>query len=176
MANSNEERQSLHIHYSPSFQYSLGYLAEYLDDIDEPVHFAQYNRLEKRWNKLHSQANVYTKTGVGLHDENGGQAAYFTGFATDWETQRYFVSYENRYLDGEVLNGFFRQTARVGVAPYIGEYGDLHTWLMLEAMHTPEAQDNLVITPLVRLFKSTVLIELGVNENGHALANTILRF
>ena len=52
--------------------------------------------------------------------------------------------------------------------PYIGDYGDLHTWLMLqvEAM----GQDTAIV-PVIRWFRSMHLVELGVHPNGGLLFN-----
>ena len=71
----------------------------------------------------------------------------------------------------------FQQKARLGIAPYIGDYGDLHTWLMLEASHQPDySGDTFIVTPLVRLFKGTTLVELGYSSDHRLLFNWVLRF
>ena len=67
----------------------------------------------------------------------------------------------------------------MGITPYIGEFGDLHTWLMLQVEHHPEEElesEQLIITPLVRLFKGAYLTEFGINSNGNAMVNLIIRF
>ena len=68
------------------------------------------------------------------------------------------------------------QKARLGVAPYVGDYGDLHTWLMLQVDHHPKQSDNITFTPMVRLFKSETLVEAGLSDDGDVLFNWILRF
>lgn len=68
------------------------------------------------------------------------------------------------------------QSARVGVAPYVGDYGDLHTWLMLEVEHNPEADDKFTLTPLVRLFKDVHLVEAGMGDDGSVLFNWVIRY
>ena len=68
------------------------------------------------------------------------------------------------------------QSARVGIAPYIGDYGDLHTWLMLQVDHVPESDEQITVTPLVRLFKDVHLLEAGMSNQGDVLFNYILRF
>ena len=68
------------------------------------------------------------------------------------------------------------QSARVGWAPYEGDYGDLHTWLMLEVSHLPENKDNFEITPMVRLFKDVHLLEAGMNTKGEILFNYVIRY
>jgi len=69
------------------------------------------------------------------------------------------------------------QAARVGFAPYEGDTGDLHTWLMLEIDHRPKNEDDLALTPLIRLFKGPVLIEAGYNLTANQpLINFTYRF
>ena len=103
--------------------------------------------------------------GAAYQDDSQRLAAY-TGLTADWETQRWFLSYENRIYQVGNLEHYFHQSARVGVAPYIGKYGDLHTWLMLQADHYTNEDKNFSVTPLVRLFKGDDLAEFGANLRG----------
>lgn len=177
MLQNNGDMNSLHLHYSPTARYSLGYKAEYWREGDYSIHALQMNNLLKRWNHPDSQANLYLKSGVGVAvDGDDTQEAAFTGVAADWEDRRYFVSYENRYTHAGDIDDFYMQSARVGIAPYIGEYGDVHTWLMLQVDHEPEGQDHVTVTPLVRLFKDTHLIEAGMSNQGDVLFNWVMRF
>lgn len=71
----------------------------------------------------------------------------------------------------------FSQSGRVGVAPYIGDFGDLHTWLMLEVQHDPETEEPVTVTPLVCFFRGVQLVELGYTpETDRAMFNWIVRF
>lgn len=177
MLQNNGDVNSLHLHYSPTAHYSLGYRGEYWREGDYSIHALQMNNLLKRWNNPDSQANLYLKSGVGVAvDGDDTQEAAFTGVAADWEDRRFFVSYENRYTHAGDIDDFYMQSARVGVAPYIGEYGDVHTWLMLQVEHEPEAKDQITVTPLVRFFKDTHLIEAGLSNQGDVLFNWVMRF
>ena len=182
MSMNNGEANNLHIHYSPTAQMSLGYKFEYWRDKEFTLNAVQMNNLIKRWNERHSQANLYLKSGVGVaySDEgafdNETEAAGFTGVAADWENRRYFISYENRYTDAGKIDDFFSQSARVGWAPYEGDYGDIHTWLMLQVEHSPENDNNFTVTPLVRFFKDVHLLEAGMNNHGEVLLNYVLRY
>lgn len=178
MLMNNGDVNSAHIHYSPSAKTSLGYKFEYRRNEDFTLNAVQMNNLLKRWNKKDSQANLYLKSGLGivLNDDEKAGAGGFTGIAADWENRRVFTSYENRYTEAAEIDGFYQQSARVGWAPYEGDYGDLHTWLMLQAEHMPEAQDNVTVTPIVRLFKDVHMLEAGVNNRGKILFNYVLRY
>ena len=170
------------VHYSPTARYALGYRAEYWREDDFYLHSLQVNNLLQRWNTKNSQANLYLKSGLGLATTDRGafdserDLAGFTGLAADWETRRYYVSYANRYTEAGDIADNFRQTARLGVAPYIAEYGDLHTWLMLEVRHAPESEDKVTVTPLVRIFKGTHLVEGGISDQGDVLFNWTIRY
>ena len=76
---------------------------------------------------------------------------------------------------GDIDKSYWQQ-ARVGVAPYIGDYGDVHTWLMLQVEHAPSDRYPVTITPLVRLFQGTKMLEAGVSTRGDVLLNLNLTF
>lgn len=181
MLSHTDEVASAHIHYSPTAKFSLGYRYEERSDEDVSLHLGQLNVLAKRWNKKHSQANFYLKSGLGVADANqsgkrSSRTASFLGVATDWEDRRFFVSYENRYTDMGDYGYFFSQSARAGFAPYVGDYGDLHTWLMLGVQHTPEAEHDVTVMPLIRLFKHVHLLEIGLTNHGDASFRYIFRY
>ena len=69
----------------------------------------------------------------------------------------------------------FKKT-RLGYAPYIARYGDIHTWLMYELQHMPEMNNTLTSSVLIRLFKSTNLVELGIDQNKNAILNFTKRY
>ena len=81
------------------------------------------------------------------------------------------------WLEAGAFGASFMQAARVGYAPYEGDTGDLHTWLMIEVDHRPENDEPVGVTPLVRFFKDAALFEIGwsVTDN-QPLANFTYRF
>ncbi len=176
------DKHSVHVHYSPTARYSIGYKGEYWREEEWQFHGGQLNYLVKRWNAPTSQANIYLKSGAGVAYSDFGafdgetEPAAFAGIAMDWEDRRYFTSYENRAYYAGDIDKFFMQKARIGVAPYVGDYGDLHTWLMLQVDHNPSKKDEVTFTPLVRLFKDVYLVEAGVSDGGDVLVNWIVRF
>jgi len=170
---------SVHAHWSPTASDSIGLYSE--RNWGEDFHFTglQYNRLLKRWNGPGSQANTYLKLGAGQADgfgDSGSEFSTFAEFAADWETRRWFTSYSGRAIDWGP-DASVRHAARVGVAPYIGDYGDLHTWLMLQMENHPDTDEPLRTTPLVRLFYNVQMIEIGYTvETEEILFNWIVRF
>lgn len=182
MITTNADAHALQLLYSPTAKYSVGYGLEYWRDNDYAIHALQINNLLKRWNMPDAQANLYLKSGVGIATSDEGDfdgetdPAAFTGVLADWENRRLFISYENRYTEAGNIDDFFMQSARVGVAPYIGDYGDLHTWLMLEASHTPEDDDTVSVTPLVRFFKGNHLVEAGASNRGDVMFHWMINY
>lgn len=177
MLMNDKDENSSHIHYSPTAKYSIGWRHEYMRGPKAHVDTLQVNNLIKRWNKPSEQANFYLKSGLGFAQDNGQfDPAVFTGMALDWETRRYFTSYENRFFWADETEKFIKHKARVGIAPYIGDYGDLHTWLMLQVDYDAGAKDSFSPTPLVRFFKDSTMIEAGYNFDNGIQFNFIQRF
>lgn len=179
MQENNGMYSSLHAHYSPTATDSVGLYVEQNWDMDTTFTGLQYNRLVKRWNAPASQGNVYFKLGAGAASPfAGGDAdlASFAGLAADWETRRVFVSYDVRARDFGPDESV-THAARLGVAPYVAEFGALHTWAMVQVENSPEADESLTFTPLVRLFKGPLLIEAGYTvETEEFMLNWTWRF
>lgn len=179
MQRNNGDFSSLHVHLSPTAKDSIGLYSE--RNWGEDFHFTglQYNRLLKRWNGKGSQANTYLKLGAGLADpfgEEGTDFSTFAEFSADWETRRWFTSYSGRAIDWGTDQSV-RHAARVGLAPYIGDYGDLHTWFMLQVENHPDTDEPVRTTPLMRFFYDAHLIEVGyTTETEEILFNWIIRF
>lgn len=179
MQQNNGGFSSFHGHYSPTFQDSVGLYVERNWEGDFTFTGVQYNRLAKRWNGKGEQANLYFKAAAGQADpfgEGSAELGGFVGVSADWETRRYFLSAETRALD----LGFdrsVRHAARAGIAPYIGDFGDLHTWLMVQVENHPEADEPTTVTPLVRFFKGVNLVEIGYTpQSEEFMFNWIVRF
>jgi hypothetical protein len=177
MTMNDGDSNSINLQYSPTATYSVGYTGEYLRNDNAKLHVAQINLLLKRWNNPDSQGNFYMESGVGIMDSKKHiTPAAFTGITTDWEDRRFLVSYRNRIMAGQDVTEDFTQWGRVGIAPYIGDYGDLHTWMMVELRHSPENKDPVTATPLIRLFKDTNMIEMGVSNQGKITFNFMKQF
>lgn len=180
MQNNSDEYSNLHVHYSPSIRYSIGYRAEFARGSDNQFHGLQFNYLAKRWNQPSAQANLYFKTALGQKKEEKNQLELVTdevlylGVAVDWENRRFFSSYSNRFQFSQSGIESRSHSARLGLTPYIGDYGELHTWLMLQVDKNPD--EEWVTTPLVRFFKSVYLLELGWSSEHTPLVNFIVRF
>ncbi len=173
----DKDANSSHIHYSPTAKYSIGWRHDHLRDVKANIDSIQLNNLIKRWNKPGKQANFYLKSGAGVaYDAGEFEPSAFTGIALDWETRRYFTSYENHLLYAGDIEKHIKHKARLGIAPYIGDYGDLHTWLMFQVDYDAGEEDSFSPTPLVRFFKGSSLLEAGYNFDDGVLFNFVQRF
>lgn len=182
MQKNDYNKNSLHVHYTPLIKYSIGYRGEYWKNKEWSFHGAQVNYLLSRLNNASSQANFYLKSGVGvaLSDyknlEKEKQPSVFSGFSMDWENRRYYTSYENKFIYANKIDKFFLQKIRLGLSPYIGKYGDLHSWLMFQIDHMPKSKDKFIYTPFLRMFKGDYLAEAGFSNNKELMFNFIKRF
>jgi hypothetical protein len=173
---------SLNVHYTANKDNSVGYLAEYKKDKDWLFNGVSWNRILIRENMPGSQFNFYLKSAAGVAYSNYGafedktEPEAHSGIAADWENRRYFTMYENKATYAGDIDKSFEQSVMLGVAPYIGDYGDLHTWAMLHIEHRPKEDDKFTVTPMLRFFKGTNLVEVGVSENSELTFNYIHRF
>lgn len=137
----------------------------------------QVNYLVKRWNMPDGQANIFSMTGAGVSQWHGDdEFSAWTGILADYETRRIFTSYEIRGMYAGDFEKSVWQRARVGVAPYVAGYDDLNTWFMVQVDHHPAKDDTVVVTPLVRFFYKTTLVEAGYSSNNHVMFNWLLQF
>ena len=159
MYKSNSMMSSYYYHYSPSFKYSVG--TEYINDRyynDQYISIRSTYLLDRK-NTKESQRNFYLTASLSTKSNN----EYYYGIHGDWETRRYFTSfsildkrsYQKSYTENEL---------QIGVAPYLGEYNQLHTWIMLKSKE--DTRDNKWKTyPFIKLFKGDFLLEVGSKES-----------
>ncbi len=175
-------RHSIHVHFSPKINHSIGYRGEYWRKKEWQFHGLQFNYLIKRLNTSKSQANFYFKNGAGVavgglkNKKSEIEPNLFSGVSIDWESRKYFTSYENRINFNTSIDKFFLQKVRLGFAPYLGGYGDLHSWIMAQIEHMPQAKNKIVFSPILRMFKGDFLTEIGVSNYEDIMFNFIKRF
>src|ERR1041384_6728689 len=76
----------------------------------------EFNTLLKRWNLPNGQGNIFNMSGAGLAlDGDEQQPALWTAFLADYESRRFFFSYETRFVwDGDIGKSVW-QLARAGI-------------------------------------------------------------
>ena len=170
MAFSDNMKNSLYYHYSPSYKYSIG-----IEDIKDKYFKDDYSYLRftyllNRKNTQISQRNLYFQSGVS----SKGYDEFFYGVHGDWETRRLFVGFGIKETEKN-MQDFSEQFYQVGVAPYLGDYGDLHTWIMLKIKEN--SLDNKRSTyPVLKFFKGNSLVEFGYNNKTEWDIHLMYRF
>jgi hypothetical protein len=174
MAERTGDDAGLLVHYTVDPRFSLGLRQQWSPDGDPARTQIVATRLLRRWNEPAAQANIYAKAALGVSEAAGRTGAADVEMMADWETRRWYVSAAAKGTrDGSDSTG--QMKARVGVAPYLGHFGDLHTWLMLEADWKPERADPVLVRPLMRFFYDVHLFELGWSSDDELFAAYILR-
>ena len=149
-------KESIYYHYSPSFKYSIG--VEELNNkiFDRSETNLRFTYLVNRKNTKNSQRNFYFQSAVSTKNSN-----FIYGVHGDWETRRYFIGFD--YKEVKNIIDYTDKHIQLGFAPYLGEYGDLHTWLMVKTKKN--SLNNKQITyPVVKFFKGNILLELGYDK------------
>ena len=149
-------KESVYYHYSPIYKFSMG-----LETMKNKVFSSnetniRFTYLINRKNKKLSQRNLYLQSAISSKDNN-----YVYGIHGDWETRRYFIGFD--YKEVKNIIDYSDKHIQLGLAPYLGEYGDLHTWLMVKTKKN--SLNNKQITyPVIKFFKGNVLLELGYDK------------
>lgn len=178
MQENDETGNTLSLDYTIDPKLAVGlYAKKESGDKDFTTIGPQVNYLVKRWNMPGAQGNIFSMSGAGVSRFRGDdEFSAWTGILADYETRRIFTSYEIRGMYAGDIEKSVWQRARVGFAPYLANYDDLNTWLMVQVDHHPAKEDNVVVTPLVRFFYKTTLVEAGYSSNDHVMFNWVLQF
>lgn len=178
MQENDETGYTLNLDYTIDPKLAVGlYAKKERGDMDFTTVGPQVNYLIKRWNLPGAQGNIFGMTGAGVSRFKGDdEFSAWTGILADYETRRIFTSYEIRGMYAGDFEKSVWQRARVGFAPYLANYEDLNTWFMVQVDHHPAKEDNVVVTPLVRFFYKTTLVEAGYSSNDHVMFNWVLQF
>lgn len=167
---SDEREDSVYYHYSPSYKYSLG-----IELVDEKQHTKnhanlRYTYLLDRKNTQYSQRNLYFQSSLST----GGNDEISYGFLGDWETRRYFIGFGAEELNSS-MRDYSKQFIQIGFAPYLGNYGDLHSWLMVKSKRD-SLTDEWNSYPVIKFFKGDYLLEFGIDENNEPDLHFMIRF
>lgn len=182
MLRNDAEINSVHIHYTPDTQHSIGLRLRLDRDADALFTGLQINRLFKRWNEIDSQANFYGRIAVGQVSDQSrlnreDELGLFAGLSADWETRRYYISGAVEHWDQGDFGTKSSAHGRLGIAPYVANTGALHTWFMIEGHYRPDDRDDEYgATAIVRFFKGPALLELGIDDDGEPAINYVHRF
>jgi len=180
MPSSGKGWRDLQVNYSVTNKYAFGLSEYYRKGRDSKADFGigQFNYLIERWNEMESQANIYASVGIGgrhdsVHDD--GFAGY-GALGADYETRRIYTLLAGESLQSANGVDFNRIRYRAGIAPYKAGFESLQTWLFLQVEYTPEMDDKVKTTPLVRLFYNNYALEVGVSLDGDPFLGAMAHF
>ncbi|MEC8170081.1 MAG: hypothetical protein VX036_02525 [Pseudomonadota bacterium] len=169
MYKTDSMKSSYYYHYSPLYRYSLG--VEYVNDrhFNDQYFNLRGTYLLDRENTKSSQRNFYITGGLSTKSSDN----FIYGIQGDWETRRVYsaISHTNQHTK---TKDFSESEIQLGIAPYLGEYDDLHSWIMVKAKKNTIDNDWNVY-PFVKFFKGDFLIELGT-KNSHWDIHYMIRF
>lgn len=181
MIENDETGNTFSLDYTFTPQFAAALYAKH--EIGERENFTavgpQLNTLVKRWNLEDGQGNIFWMNGVGGAFKDNGKGDHFSAWTSvlaDYETRRIFFSYEARIMYVQGTEKSFWQRGRVGFAPYLANYEDLNTWLMVQVDHHPDKTHAGAVTPLLRLFYKTLLVEGGISTRGTVMFNLVKQF
>lgn len=155
------------IHYGISRDWALGWHGRSMEN--DHYAMAQLNHRLLRKNNQNSQENLYVLTGIGPNIGRHSDWIGHLGVSWDWEDQSRYTQIAMHYYD--MRTPLVQLSARVGYAPYVGTYDDMHTWLIL-GMHAKQTDGHITthILPTIRLFKRDWLVEYATNTVDHAVS------
>lgn len=169
---------TLELYHSYSARNAVGLHAMWFDrDADDGFAAVQHNWLLRRWNLPGAQANLYTGLGAGAakREESGTELAGVGLFRADYETRRIYTALEIKGVASEAFNrGIVGVEA--GVAPYLAEFDELNTWVVLQAKHMTGMEDELDLIAKLRFFKNNLFVELGATHRGMPVAGLMVHF
>jgi hypothetical protein len=170
MAFSNAMQDSVYYHYSPSYRFSVGIEAVSDKYTDQEYAYWRSTFLLNRKNTQHSQRNIYLQAGISTQ----GLDHHFVGVHGDWETRRWFSGFGAKNVKTNTSD-YSEKFLQLGVAPYLGEYGDLHTWLMLKSKKDSRLE-GWSTYPVLKFFKGNLLLEVGYDREIEWDSHIMYRF
>lgn len=178
MQENDETGNTLTVDYTFDPHFALGLYAK--RDVGGKEFYTigpQLNTLLKRWNLPDGQGNIFSMTGAGAARQgSANEPAAWAALLADYETRRLFFSYEPRLMYARDIETSFWQRAYAGFAPYLANYDELNTWLLIRVDHHPAKKEAFVITPVLRFFYKTIWLEAGYSSNNHVMVNWTVQF
>lgn len=180
MIEAGEDMQMFELYHSITASQAFGTHFLRLDGkgVERHLMGLQYNRLLKRWNLPDAQANIYAGIGAGAaHDRERDRwtPAAVAIWQADYETRRIYTAYEGMAWVGDGFTHIGNSVA-VGVAPYLAEFDELNTWLLLKARHVTEFDDKIEVMPMLRFFYRNLFLEVGATLDGKPQVNFMIHF
>lgn len=181
MGHHNPRMSHFQLNYSWKYWFATGYhhFSVRPQGSLKTANFLSTNFLLKRWNGEDFQANIYAAVGAGTSDISEESKAAGLGLLQfDIEDRKYYFLAKYMQTQSEDEAEIKQATVRAGVAPYVGSFTDIHSWLIIEFQQNDvlggEVDND--ITPYLRVFYRNVLFEIGHSFDGDMRFNYIAHF
>ena len=171
MYKSDTFNDSIYLHYSPTYKYSIGLERVKNKFYKNTENYFSFTYLVNRKNTDISQRNLYLQSGVLVDDAAG----FFYGMHGDWETRRWFSGFCYKDTKNTFGQDYTDQYIQLGVAPYVGDYGDLHTWIMIKTKKNSLTNTQSTY-PELKFFKGPALVKFGYSDKTEWDLHLMYRF
>lgn len=179
MSENKPDENHFMLHYTPNRFLSVGphYLRIARQNNDVYALYGQANLLIHRWNQDHLQANIYATGGVGhLNFQDKSRLSEIGGAQFDIEDRQFYALAKYSGVFADDFKTSHNARGRLGFAPYIANYDELNSWLMLQYDFSPNEPTKHSLSPFVRVFYKSLLVEFGSSLKGDWLLNFVSEF
>ena len=171
MFKSDNVSNSVYLHYSPTYKYSIGIEKVKNKFYDNNKNYLRLTYLLNRKNTFTSQRNLYFQSGVMPNNTEN----IFYGVHGDWETRKLFIGFGIKDIQSKYGMDYKDGYLQLGFAPYVGDYNDLHTWIMLKTKKNT-LTNKASTYPELKFFKGNALMKFGYGANTNWDLHFMYRF
>lgn len=171
MFKSDNVSNSIYLHYSPTYKYSIGIEKVKNKFYDNNKNYLRLTYLLNRKNTFTSQRNLYFQSGVMPNNTEN----IFYGVHGDWETRKLFIGFGIKDIQSKYGMDYKDEYLQLGFAPYVGDYNDLHTWIMLKTKKNT-LTNKASTYPELKFFKGNALMKFGYGANTNWDLHFMYRF
>lgn len=171
MFKSDNVSNSVYLHYSPTYKYSIGIEKVKNKFYDNNKNYLRLTYLLNRKNTFTSQRNLYFQSGVMPNNTEN----IFYGVHGDWETRKLFIGFGIKDIQSKYGMDYKDEYLQLGFAPYVGDYNDLHTWVMLKTKKNT-LTNKASTYPELKFFKGNALMKFGYGANTNWDLHFMYRF
>ena len=171
MFKSDNVSNSVYLHYSPTYKYSIGIEKVKNKFYDNNKNYLRLTYLLNRKNTFTSQRNLYFQSGVMPNNTEN----IFYGVHGDWETRKLFIGFGIKDIQSKYGMDYKDEYLQLGFAPYVGDYNDLHTWIMLKTKKNT-LTNKASTYPELKFFKGNALMKFGYGANTNWDLHFMYRF
>jgi hypothetical protein len=137
----------------------------------------QFDYLVHRWNGRDYQANIYVDGAFGAQNAQGRKSTMGVGtLDADIESRDLYLAGKVQGNWGGIGPDIYQSEVRLGIAPYKAGFEEIASWLIVSIQSNPQLSRTFSITPMVRLFYKSFLVEVGASHQGDWMFNSMIHF